>query len=50
MELYLHSLCLHGVYRDNVTLTKGMMAEQQFPFVKGLMFKILAVEFSASAF
>jgi hypothetical protein len=26
------------------------MAEQHFPFTIGLMFKILAVEFSASAF
>jgi len=40
---------LHGVYWD-ITFTKGLMAEQYFPCTKRLMFKVLAVELSASAF
>jgi hypothetical protein len=43
------SLYVFIAYRDSVTFTKVLMAEQHFPFTKGLMFKILAVEFSASA-
>jgi hypothetical protein len=39
------SLYVCMAYRDNVTFTEGLMAEQHFPFTKGLRFKILAVEF-----
>jgi hypothetical protein len=37
------SVCLYGVYRDNVTFTKGLMVEQHFPSPKvyRLRFRLL---------